>query len=108
PDAQSCADARLLAGWRSLGADASALEAVTTARARVEAALARLALGRVAGATTLHDEVARSPVAGSPVVRGRLEFLRGMLQLATGEYTAGERVLSEAYFAARASDDGEL
>jgi len=108
PDAASCGDARLLAGWRSLGSTTATVDEVITARARIVAAVARLYAGQVAPAAAIHAELAGSPGARSPAVRGRLDLLRAKLHLATGEYEIGERMLTDAYFAARASDDGEL
>ncbi len=73
PDVERCGDARGLAGWRALAADPRELDLVTSARARLASGIARLEVGQLAPARALLDEVARSPVATAPAVRGRAE-----------------------------------
>ncbi len=108
PEVAPCGDARILAGWQPLAAAPDRLPATIAARGRIEAAIAQLGVGRVAGAAAIVDELDRGSVSEMPAVRREMALLRGMLQIARGDIADGERRLTDAYFAARAADDGAL
>ncbi|HUS31330.1 MAG TPA: serine/threonine-protein kinase [Kofleriaceae bacterium] len=108
PDAAPCGDARLLAGWRPLSTNRALVGDVVAARGKLESAIAQADLGRLSAASTILEDVRNSNVAKEPAVQGRLALLASTLHIAKGELAEAERSLTDAYFAARASDDGEL
>jgi tetratricopeptide (TPR) repeat protein/predicted Ser/Thr protein kinase len=106
PAFSECGDARVLAGWRSTAPEVVAGPDVMGARAQLEAAWILLQLGRIQPARVLHDRVAAGPSAREPAVAARLAPIAARIR--SGTYGDAERALSDVYFAARSTDDGEL
>ncbi len=108
PTVETCGDARILAGRRSLAVAGFLLDDVIGARAKLEVARTQLVIGRVVSARATRAAIAASAVATHPTIAPQLAYLDGQLQMHAGDYAEAERSLSEIYFAARARDDGEL
>ncbi|HEU0029446.1 MAG TPA: serine/threonine-protein kinase [Kofleriaceae bacterium] len=108
PPIDRCMDPAVLASWRPLAQGRGELAAIVTARAKLDAALTLLDLHRVAGARRLHAEVAAMAVRTNAAVARRLDLVRGAIALAAGDLKAAEPILVDAYYGARAADDGVL
>ncbi len=107
PPVDPCADPRVLAGWR-LAPDPQQLAQVIEMRAQIERAIAQLLTGHVAEARRLANAIAAAPITADRAVHGRSELLRGLIEVAEGDYAGAERTFAAAYLVARSSEDASL
>ena len=108
PRVERCVDPRVLAAWRPIASSAAELDAIVAARARLDAARQLLELNQVAAAERTHEAVAAGPGHADPAIARRLALLRGSIAVARNAPATAEPILTDAYFQARAHDDGAL
>ncbi len=107
PALPSCGDAVVLAAQPPPIRDRDRLATVSAARAALEGALIDLSLGRRARAQATVERIAAEALA-DPTIDAILALARGHLLHQGDELLAGERLVADAYYEARARGDGEL
>nr|MBA3395784.1 tetratricopeptide repeat protein [Deltaproteobacteria bacterium] len=105
PDLVSCTSPTYLAASPPVPTDPAQLEAVITARTDVSIARTELEVHAIDRARPHLERLASSPVRTSPLVAPGIAVVDGMLAFHHGELAKAEKLLADAYYAARAADD---
>jgi tetratricopeptide (TPR) repeat protein/predicted Ser/Thr protein kinase len=105
PALDRCTDPTYLGAMRPLPEDPAQLAALIHARAEVEIAYAELENRRRDRAQIHFERLAASPAAADPMIAAGLLMVRGMFARSESQVVESEKLLSDAYYAARAIDD---
>ena len=104
---EHCTDPTYLAAMRPLPADPGKLDALIAARAELRIAFATMDRTPRAQSVATLDALSRSPAHAEPDIAAGIMLVRAGVLALDGKLAESDKLLADAYYAARAVDDPE-
>ncbi len=108
PSPDQCANPIFLAARRAVPSDPKQLAALIEAHAQLDLAYAAIDSHDYAPIQSALDKLVASPAHDDPDIAGGMIMLRGLLAFQAGHVGDARKLVTDAYYAARATDDEQL